>query len=45
MPAHVRRMLRRDGPAPVVKALSIDTNFDQVDYSKYVQGIHLPLYS
>ncbi|KAJ7850204.1 hypothetical protein B0H13DRAFT_2401424, partial [Mycena leptocephala] len=48
MPAHVRRMLRRDGPAPVVKALSIDTNFDQVDYSKTgivniaIQGANVP---
>ncbi|KAJ6528510.1 hypothetical protein B0H19DRAFT_1385185 [Mycena capillaripes] len=48
IPAHVRRMFRRDGPAPVVKALSIDTNFDQVDYSKTgivniaIQGANVP---
>ncbi|KAJ7685861.1 hypothetical protein B0H17DRAFT_1225464 [Mycena rosella] len=29
-----RRIVRRDGTAPVVQALSLDTNFEAVDYSK-----------
>ncbi|KAJ6553046.1 hypothetical protein B0H19DRAFT_1263467 [Mycena capillaripes] len=43
-----RRLVRRDGKAPVVKALSLDTNFDQVDYSKTgpvniaIQGANVP---
>ncbi|KAJ7114998.1 hypothetical protein C8R44DRAFT_676083 [Mycena epipterygia] len=35
IPASVKaRVFRRDGTAPVVKALSLDTNFDAVDWSK-----------
>ncbi|KAJ6579217.1 hypothetical protein DFH09DRAFT_338965 [Mycena vulgaris] len=29
-----RRLVRRDGVQPVVKALALDTNFDSVDWSK-----------
>ncbi|KAJ7616313.1 hypothetical protein DFH06DRAFT_1013030 [Mycena polygramma] len=49
IPAAVRRSLvRRDGKAPVVKALALDTNFDAVDYSKTgpvniaIQGANVP---
>ncbi|CAK5268431.1 unnamed protein product [Mycena citricolor] len=47
IPAHVRRMMKR-GSTPVVKALRIDTAFDQVDYSKTgavniaLQGANVP---
>ncbi|KAJ7023843.1 hypothetical protein C8F04DRAFT_969740 [Mycena alexandri] len=43
-----RRIVRRDGAAPVVKALAIDTNFDAVDWSQTgmvniaIQGANVP---
>ncbi|KAJ6556420.1 hypothetical protein B0H19DRAFT_1262481 [Mycena capillaripes] len=49
IPNSVRRsLLRRDGKVPVVKALSLDTNFDAVDWSKTgpvniaIQGVNVP---
>ncbi|KAJ7491365.1 hypothetical protein B0H11DRAFT_1007727 [Mycena galericulata] len=49
IPASVKaRVVRRSGTPPVVKALSIDTNFDAVDYSKTgpvniaIQGANVP---
>ncbi|KAJ6551974.1 hypothetical protein B0H19DRAFT_182463 [Mycena capillaripes] len=42
------RLVRRDGTQPEVKALSLDTNFDAVDYSKTgavniaIQGANVP---
>ncbi|KAF7344678.1 hypothetical protein MVEN_01628100 [Mycena venus] len=49
IPASIaKRLVRRDGSTPQVKALTIDTNFDAVDYSKTgpvniaIQGANVP---
>ncbi|KAJ7892507.1 hypothetical protein B0H14DRAFT_2335375 [Mycena olivaceomarginata] len=49
IPSSVRRSLvRRDGKVPVVKALSLDTDFDAADWSKTgpvniaIQGVNVP---
>ncbi|KAJ7307836.1 hypothetical protein DFH08DRAFT_720040 [Mycena albidolilacea] len=49
IPSSVRRSLvRRDGKVPVVKSLSLDTDFDAVDWSKTgpvniaIQGVNVP---
>jgi hypothetical protein len=34
--------VRRDGSTPQVKALTIDTSFDAVDYSKCVLTVKIP---